>query len=270
MSEMLTLTIIVATVSLHAGNIAGLVLGFPSLPVPVWVAIVGLIVAALILIGALVYFRGSGKKKAASGAQASGTTDWQRQAQQGAPGSMNGWNQQGMPTNNAWGQAGQQPNAWGAQAAPQQAAGWDAQQQQVGGWGAQNPAQMQPGTWGAQQQQGWGTQTPIQQQPAWGAQNPAQQGWDAQIPAQQQQQQQQPAWGAQIPAQQQQQQPAWGTSGSGMGQPPQPGPWANQGAQLAGMEAAGRNSQSWDLDSCTLLSRPVGPTAKRTSMGRTR
>lgn len=242
MSEMITLTIIVATVSLHAGNIVGLVFGLFGLVTPVLVAIIGLVVAALILIGALVYFRGSGKKKAASGASASGTTDWQRQAQQGAPGTMNAWNQQAMPANNAWGQAGQQPNPWGAQAAPQQAGNWDAQQQ-AGAWGAQNPAQMQPGTWGAQnQQQGWGTQTPIPQQGGWGAQDAAQQGWAAQNAAQQQSA---PAWGAQTPAQQQQQ-PAWGTQVSGMGQQPQPAPWANQGAQLAGMEAAGRSSQPWE------------------------
>jgi hypothetical protein len=93
-----------------------------------------LVVAAIIIIVTVVLFRVSGKKKAAKSAPASGTTDWQRQAQQGAPGTMNASNQQGMPADNAWGQAGQQ---------------------QPGGWGAQNSAQ---------QQSDWGTQYPAPQQ----------------------------------------------------------------------------------------------------------
>ncbi len=233
MSEMLTLTVIVATVSVYAGNVVGLL---SSLPVPVWVAIIGLVVAALILVGALVYFRGSGKKKATNAAAASGTTDWQRQAQAqpGAPGTMNAWNSQGMPADNAWAQPGQQQaNAWGAQApSPQQPGGWDAQQQ-ANPWATQNAAQ---------QPQGWGTQVPAaqqQQQTAWGGQNAGQSpsGWGTQTPAPQQQ----GGWNAQNPAQQQQQQPAWGAQGFGQ----QPGTWGNSGAPLAGMEA-GRNAQAWD------------------------
>ena len=84
-----------------------------------------LVVAVIILVVALLLFRSSGKKKRAS---AAGSSDWQRQAQQGAPG---GWNQQGMgmPAAGPWAQQGQQPNMWGAQ--------------QPGGWDAQNPAPQQ-------------------------------------------------------------------------------------------------------------------------------
>src|SRR5215471_7852475 len=100
-----------------------------------------LVVAVIILVVALLLFRSSGKKKRASTA---GSSDWQRQAQQGAPG---GWNQQGMgmPAAGPWGQQGQQPNMWGAQ--------------QPSAWGAQNPAQQQAGGWGAQ------SPAPQQQQP---------------------------------------------------------------------------------------------------------
>ena len=138
MSEMLTLTVIVATVSLHAGNVAGLVFGL-SLPVnPIIIAVAVIIIAALITVGSVLYLRG-GKKKAATSGGASGTMDWQRQAQQGAPGAMNAWNQQGMPADNAWGQAGQQQaNAWGTQVPTQQPSGWDAQQQQANACGSRS------------------------------------------------------------------------------------------------------------------------------------
>jgi FHA domain len=145
-----------------------------------------LVVAVIILVVALLLFRSSGKKKRAG---AAGSSDWQRQAQQGTPG---GWNQQGMgmPAAGQWGQQGQQPNMWGAQ----QAGGWDAQSpaQQPGGWGAQSPAQQQAG--------GWGAQSPAPQQPV---------GWDAQNFAQQQA----GGWGAQSPAQQQA--GGWGNQGAG-------------------------------------------------------
>jgi hypothetical protein len=206
-----------------------------------------LVVAVIILVVALLLFRSSGKKKRAS---AAGSSDWQRQAQQGAPGA---WNQQGMgmPAAGPWGQQGQQPNMWGAQ----QPGGWDAQSpaQQPGAWGAQSPAQQQAGGWAQspapqQQQAGaWGPQSPAPQQPSgWDLQSPAQQqagGW-AQSPAQQP-----GAWGAQSPAQQQaggwaqspapqqQQAGAWGPQSPA---PQQPVGWGNQGAGSTG------GQQSWD------------------------
>ncbi len=170
-----------------------------------------LVVAVIILVVALLLFRSSGKKKRASTA---GSSDWQRQAQQGAPG---GWNQQamGMPAAGQWGQQGQQPNMWGAQ--------------QPGTWGAQSPAQQQAGGWAQspapQQQQagGWGAQSPAPQQPS---------GWDLQSPAQQQA----GGW-AQSPAPQQQQAGGWGAQSPA---PQQPAGWGNQGAGSMG------GQQSWE------------------------
>jgi len=193
---------------------------------PYIIAGAALVVAIIILVAALLLFRSSGKKKRAN---APGTSDWQRQGQQAAPG---GWNQQGMgmPAASPWGQQGQQPNTWGAQGS--------AQQQQAAGWGMQGPAQQQPAA-------GWGAQGPAQQQPAgWDMQSPAQQqpaaGWGAQSPAQQQP----GGWGSQSPAQQQ---PAgWGNqSAGGMGgqqpwdAPASPDPWAQQqqGASAWGQQS---------------------------------
>jgi len=127
---------------------------------PIVIIVAGLALAVVILITALFLFRNSGKKKGAKAANAGGggTPDWQRQGQQGAPGT---WNQPGAGgPNDSWGQ--QQPGAWGAQSPAQQ-------QQQPGAWGAQPPAQQQqPGAWGAQ------SPAAQQQQPgAWGAQPPA-------------------------------------------------------------------------------------------------
>jgi hypothetical protein len=209
---------------------------------PYIIAGAALVVAIIILVAALLLFRSSGKKKRAN---APGTSDWQRQGQQAAPG---GWNQQGMgmPAASPWGQQGQQPNTWGAQgsAQQQQAAGWGMQgpaQQQPAGWDMQSPAQQQPAAgWGAQspaQQQpgGWGSQSPAQQQPAgWGNQSAGgmggQQPWDA--PASPdpwaQQQQGASAWG------QQSNQPAPTAYGSGVGSGQswgQPAPVADQWGQ---------------------------------------
>ncbi len=184
---------------------------------PYIIGVAALVVVLIILVVSLLLFRSSGKKKRAN---ATGSSDWQRQGQQGAPG---GWNQQAMgtPAATPWGQPGQQPGAWAAQ----QPGGWDAQnpaQQQAAAWGMQNPAQ-QPG--------GWAAQNPAQQQAAaWGMQNPAQQpgGWAAQSPAQQQQP---GGFGAQTPAQQQS---GWGNQASMGGQQPwdaspaTPDPWAQQ------------------------------------------
>src|SRR6266849_4522522 len=208
---------------------------------PYIIAGAALVVAIIILVAALLLFRSSGKKKRAN---APGTSDWQRQGQQAAPG---GWNQQGMgmPAASPWGQQGQQPNTWGAQgsAQQQQAAGWGMQgpAQQAAGWGAQGPAQQQPAGWDMQsppQQQpaaGWGAQSPAQQQPGgWGTQSAGgmggQQPWDA--PASPdpwaQQQQGASAWG------QQSNQPAPTAYGSGVGSGQswgQPAPVADQWGQ---------------------------------------
>ncbi|HEY6407298.1 MAG TPA: hypothetical protein VIY29_07520, partial [Ktedonobacteraceae bacterium] len=196
---------------------------------PIVIIVAGLALAVVILITALFLFRNSGKKKGAKASNAAATPDWQRQAQQGAPGT---WNQTGAgaPADN-WGQ--QQPGAWGAQA--------PAQQQQPGAWGAQNPAQQQqPGAWGAQ--------APAQQQQpaanAWGAQNPAQQ--------------QQPAeWGTPAPnapsAGMGGSQPSWGSDATVMPQKQAPAAqdqWGQpqatppqQGGAVWGMPASSPSQQ---------------------------
>src|ERR1051326_7754157 len=159
---------------------------FAAFPVPTSVLIIaGLVVAIVILIGAILLFRSPGKNKGANADKSSGAPGWQPQGQQQAMPCA--WNQAGMggSADNAWGQQQQQPGAWGAQPSAQQ-------QQQPGAWGAQPPASQQPGAWGAQ------SSAEQQQQPgAWGAQPSAQQ-------------QQPGAWGAQPSAQQQQQPSAWG------------------------------------------------------------
>jgi hypothetical protein len=110
---------------------------------PTVIIVAGLALAVVILITALFLFRNSGKKKGAKASNSGGTPDWQRQGQQGAPGT---WNQPGAGgPNDNWGQQ-QQPGAWGAQPPA-------AQQQQPGDWGAQPPAGAGMGgsqpSWGA-------------------------------------------------------------------------------------------------------------------------
>jgi FHA domain len=212
--------------------VAGLITGNPLV-----IVVAGLIVAAVIAIGALYLFRSSGKKKRANSAAqgANGAADWQRQAQQqqGAPAA---WNQQpmGMPPDNSWQQQQQAaPGAWNpqdnpwAQPAQQQQGASPAWNQQAMGmdnpWG--QPAQQQPG-WNAPAQQpatAWDMQGPAQQQAGgWAAPNSSQQagGWGTPNSAQQQAN----TWAAPNPA------------------PQQAGSWGNQGAQAAGMGG----QQGWD------------------------
>src|SRR5215472_3111102 len=100
MSEMLAFTVIVLGISSIFGN-------------PTVIAGAALVIAAIIIVVALMLFRSGGKKKKQASPAASGSMDWQRQAQQ-------------QGANGAWGQAGQQQaNAWGAQQPA--SAGWDAQ-----------------------------------------------------------------------------------------------------------------------------------------------
>src|SRR5579884_998813 len=133
---MLTLAAIIPIVSLYTGNVIGLGALFVN---PLVIVIAGLVTAVVIMIGAVVLFSSSGKKKAAN-RLSSGMTDWQRQPQQGAPGTMNAWNQQTMPTDNAWAQPGQQQaNVWGKQLPAPQTSGWDAQQQQQPAWDTPTP-----------------------------------------------------------------------------------------------------------------------------------
>src|SRR5947209_20076679 len=110
---------------------------FAAFPVPTSILIIaGLVVAIVILFGAILLFRSPGKNKGANADKSGGASGWQPQGQQHAmPG---GWNQAGMggSADSAWGQQ-QQPGAWGAS------------QQQPGAWGAQ-PSAQQPGAWGAQ------------------------------------------------------------------------------------------------------------------------
>src|SRR3989440_6474173 len=216
---------------------------FAAFPVPTSVLIIaGLVVAIVILVGAILLFRSPGKNKGANADKSGGASGWQPQGQQQAmPG---GWNQAGMggSADNAWGQqqqpgawgaSQQQPGAWGAQpsAQQQQPGAWGAQQQQPGAWGAQSSAQQQqpPGAWGAQappQQQSaspWGTQAPAQQQSStWGNASPStpsagagmggnQPGWDATLAAQQPAASQtQDSWGQPPASPMQQGAPVWG------------------------------------------------------------
>ena len=229
---------------------------FAAFPVPTSILIIaGLVVAIVILFGAILLFRSPGKNKGANAEKSGGASAWQPQGQQQAmPG---GWNQAGMggSADSAWGQQ-QQPGAWGAS------------QQQPGAWGAQPSAQQQqPGAWGAQapaQQQSaspWGSPSSAQQQSStWGNASPStpsagtgmggnQPGWDATLAAQQPaasqpqdpwgqppaspMQQGAPVWGAlpggqamqnNTPSQQQQAPTSYGGSGSGQswGQSSQP------------------------------------------------
>src|SRR6266567_1684532 len=222
---------------------------FAAFPVPTSILIIaGLVVAIVILFGAILLFRSPGKNKGANAEKSGGASGWQPQGQQQAmPG---GWNQAGMggSADSAWGQQ-QQPGAWGAQpsAQQQQPGAWGAQpsaqqQQQPGAWGAQPSAQQQPGAWGAQpsaqQQPGaWGAQAPAQQPSAspWGSPSSAQQqsstwgnaspstpsagagmggnqpGWDATLAAQQPAASQpQDSWGQPPASPMQQGAPVWG------------------------------------------------------------
>lgn len=192
-----------------------------GLPVP-WPVIIGAIIAlaVLMVIGSLLLFRSSDKKKGAK------TSDWQPQG--AAPGA---WNQQGAA--GGWGQQQQQQ---------QSGAGWGspnmAQPSAPGGWGAQAGPQQAPNSpWGSaeatqQSSNPWGGANPAQQQAA----NP----WGA-SPAQQQQQSSNP-WGA-SPAQQQQAANPWGASPA-----PQPAnSWGGGDAnatQQAGGQWGGQAAQS--------------------------
>ena len=219
---------------------------FAAFPVPTSILIIaGLVVAIVILFGAILLFRSPGKNKGANAEKSGGASGWQPQGQQQAmPG---GWNQAGMggSADSAWGQQ-QQPGAWGAQPS--------AQQQQPGAWGAQAPAQQQSASpWGSpssaqQQSSTWGNASPST--PSGGAgMGGNQPGWDATLAAQQPaasqpqdswgqppaspMQQGAPVWGAlpggqamqnNTPSQQQQAPTSYGGSGSGQswGQSSQP------------------------------------------------
>src|SRR6266567_4805543 len=182
---------------------------FAAFPVPTSVLIIaGLVVAIVILVGAILLFRSPGKNKGANADKSGGASGWQPQGQQQAmPG---GWNQAGMggSADNAWGQQ-QQPGAWGAQSSAQQ-------QQQPGAWGAQAPPQQQSAS-------PWGTQAPPQQQSStWGNASPStpsagagmggnQPGWDATLAAQQPAASQpQDSWGQPPASPMQQGAPVWG------------------------------------------------------------
>jgi FHA domain len=231
-------------------------LGSSLLGNPLVIVVAGLIVAAVIAVGALYLFRSSGKKKRANSAAqgAMGAADWQRQAQQ-QQGTPAAWNQppMGMPTDNSWQQQQQAaPGAWN----PQQDNPWaqPAQQQQGAPpawnqppmdnpWG--QPAQQQPG-WNAPAQQpatAWDTQGAAQQQAGgWAAPNPSQQagGWSPPGPAQAQAN----PWGSPSPA------------------PQQAGSWGNQGAQAAGSGG----QQGWDTAPAAGMQDPWGqPQAQQQS-----
>ena len=83
---------------------------FAAFPVPTSILIIaGLVVAIVILVGAILLFRSPGKNKGANADKSGGASGWQPQGQQQAmPG---GWNQAGMggSADSAWGQQ-QQPS----------------------------------------------------------------------------------------------------------------------------------------------------------------
>src|ERR1700730_7872441 len=147
---------------------------FAAFPVPTSVLIIaGLVVAIVILVGAILLFRSPGKNKGANADKSGGAPGWQPQPQGQQQAMPGGWNQAGI--------GGSADSAWGQQ--PQTGA-WGAQQQKTGAWGSQAPAQRQSQPpWGAQssaqqpQPGAWGAQAPAQQQSAspWGAQSSAQQ-----------------------------------------------------------------------------------------------
>ena len=181
---------------------------FAAFPVPTSVLIIaGLVVAIVILVGAILLFRSPGKNKGANADKSGGASGWQPQGQQQAmPG---GWNQAGMggSADSAWGQQ-QQPGAWGAQPS--------AQQQQPGAWGAQAPAQQPSASpWGSpssaqQQSSTWGNASPST--PSAGAgMGGNQPGWDATLAAQQPAASQpQDSWGQPPASPMQQGAPVWG------------------------------------------------------------
>ena len=181
---------------------------FAAFPVPTSILIIaGLVVAIVILFGAILLFRSPGKNKGANADKSGGASGWQPQGQQQAmPG---GWNQAGMggSADSAWGQQ-QQPGAWGAQSS--------AQQQQPGAWGAQAPAQQQSASpWGSpssaqQQSSTWGNASPST--PSAGAgMGGNQPGWDATLAAQQPAASQpQDSWGQPPASPMQQGAPVWG------------------------------------------------------------
>jgi len=180
---------------------------FAAFPVPTSILIIaGLVVAIVILFGAILLFRSPGKNKGANADKSGGASGWQPQGQQQAmPG---GWNQAGMggSADSAWGQQ-QQPGAWGAQPSAQQ---------QPGAWGAQAPAQQQSASpWGSpssaqQQSSTWGNASPST--PSAGAgMGGNQPGWDATLAAQQPAASQpQDSWGQPPASPMQQGAPVWG------------------------------------------------------------
>src|SRR6266567_1897272 len=205
---------------------------FAAFPVPTSILIIaGLVVAIVILFGAILLFRSPGKNKGANAEKSGGASGWQPQGQQQAmPG---GWNQAGMggSADSAWGQQ-QQPGAWGAQAPAQQpsASPWgspSSAQQQSSTWGNASPSTPSAGAGMGGNQPGWDA-TLAAQQPA--ASQP-QDSW-GQPPASPMQQGA-PVWGAlpggqamqnSTPSQQQQAPTSYGGSGSGQswGQSNQP------------------------------------------------
>ena len=105
--------------------------------------IAGLVIAVVILVGAVFLFRSPGKKKGAKANQATGAATWQPQGQQ-----QGGWNQQGNVA------APSADNAWG-------------QQQQAGGWGTPNSGTLAAGPGMASGQPAWDPNfAPSSQQPA--------------------------------------------------------------------------------------------------------
>ncbi len=169
-----------------------MLLGIGSIVNPTVIAVAGVVLALVIAIGGFLIYR-SGGKKGAKTATGTGTSDWQRQSQQG--GAAGGWHPQSMgndaPAWNSQGiQGGQQAGGWNGQnmtQQPQQPAwgGMQNGQQPASPWGAQGASQQPAASpWGSQQGQGniAGPGSP-QQQPAWGGMQNSQQPaspWGAQ------------------------------------------------------------------------------------------
>ncbi|MBV9690522.1 MAG: FHA domain-containing protein [Ktedonobacteraceae bacterium] len=187
-----------------------------SLPSTEIIIIAGLVLVLVILLGAVLLLRSSGKKGAKAG---SGSSDWQRQPPQNAPGA---WNPQGGMPDSGWAQQAQmqqmqQPGGWGPPAQGQQYNGWgvpNAPQQQANSWAAQSAGQQQQAT-------PWAPQIPGQQT-GWGAQNAAAGTWGNQARDAASSGAQQDSWGQQQASAAQPSAVPWSTAPNAQqAQPPQ-------------------------------------------------
>lgn len=186
-----------------------------ALPVNNYILIgAGLVIAVVIILGALFLFRSPSKKKGTQGktdaSANAGAAGWQSGQQSGVPGGW-GWPQ---PPADSWGAqnpASQQAGGWGQPVQPQPPGGWGApaQQPQANAWGSPTPNTPSTGAGTGGSPNAWdATFMPQQAAPA------AQDAWGQ--PQVQSAPLQQPAWGS--PAQPQAPTAYGGGSGQSWGQ----------------------------------------------------